>query len=274
MQQVQTGGGLQIRLPAKAANVSVVRHALAGLAETLGMDEMSIADLKTVVTEACMNVVVHAYDDEGGVLEVEASRDGDAMKVVVRDFGTGIRPDAGSADSESLRLGLSMIAALSRDFQISGGDGKGVEIGMWISLAGAADAPVEQAPADAAPEVHVTVAETDLLRPVLGRIVGALAARQDLTIDRLSDAMLLTDALSEGAPSGFSDRPVHISLLDGDGTIRLRVGPMDQGAADRLRSSLELDGVDGSLEKLANDFRSESDESGEYVVAHFATFKD
>ena len=48
-------------LPARAENVAVVRHALAGLAEEIGMDEAGIADLKTVVTEACMNVVAHAY---------------------------------------------------------------------------------------------------------------------------------------------------------------------------------------------------------------------
>ncbi len=50
-----------------------MRHALAGLADRIGMDEPGIADLKTVVTEACMNVVVHAYPaDEPGLLEVEA----------------------------------------------------------------------------------------------------------------------------------------------------------------------------------------------------------
>ena len=56
--------GIQMSLPAKAENVAVVRHAIAGLAERIGMDEPSIADLKTVVTEACMNVVVHAYPED------------------------------------------------------------------------------------------------------------------------------------------------------------------------------------------------------------------
>ncbi len=60
-------------LPARAENVAVVRHALAGLAGQIGMDEPGIAGLKTVVTEACMNVVVHAYPrDRPGSLEVEA----------------------------------------------------------------------------------------------------------------------------------------------------------------------------------------------------------
>ena len=53
--------GLLITLPGRPENVAVVRHAVAGLAEQIGMDEPGIADLKTVVTEACMNVVVHAY---------------------------------------------------------------------------------------------------------------------------------------------------------------------------------------------------------------------
>ena len=83
-------------LPAKAENVAVVRHAIAGLAERIGMDEASTADLKTVVTEACMNVVVHAYPEgETGLLEVDAMPDGDGLTVAVRDFGRGISPRPG-----------------------------------------------------------------------------------------------------------------------------------------------------------------------------------
>ena len=58
--------GLTITIPARSENVAVVRHAVAGLAERLGMEEPGVGDLKTVVTEACMNVVVHAYEDEPG----------------------------------------------------------------------------------------------------------------------------------------------------------------------------------------------------------------
>ena len=53
---------VEFSLPARAENVPLVRHALAGLAEALEMDPAEVADLKTVVTEACMNVVVHAYE--------------------------------------------------------------------------------------------------------------------------------------------------------------------------------------------------------------------
>ena len=64
---------VEFSLPAEAANVPLIRHALAGLAEALEMEPTEIADLKTVVTEACMNVVLHAYDEsETGPLEVDA----------------------------------------------------------------------------------------------------------------------------------------------------------------------------------------------------------
>ena len=59
---------VEFSLPAQAENVPLVRHALAGLAEALEMEPAEVADLKTVVTEACMNVVVHAYEHgEAGV---------------------------------------------------------------------------------------------------------------------------------------------------------------------------------------------------------------
>ncbi|HEY3192209.1 MAG TPA: ATP-binding protein, partial [Solirubrobacterales bacterium] len=67
-----TAGELRLALPATADNVMVVRQAVAGLGEALSLSGSRIADLKTVVTEACNNVVLHAYDDEPGPLLVTA----------------------------------------------------------------------------------------------------------------------------------------------------------------------------------------------------------
>src|SRR3954453_15547998 len=97
--------GLEMSLPAKAENVAVIRHALAGLAEEVGMDETGIADLKTVVTEACMNVVVHAYEGRVGPLNVDAEPDAEGLTVFVRDSGVGIKPRP-ETEPSSLRLGL------------------------------------------------------------------------------------------------------------------------------------------------------------------------
>jgi serine/threonine-protein kinase RsbW len=264
--------GLQMSLPARAENVAVVRHAVAGLGERLGMDDTSIADLKTVVTEAAMNAVVHAYpEDEGGLLSVEAFAELEGMTVVVRDYGMGIRPRP-EVERPSLRIGLTLIAALSTSFEIAGGVDRGTEIRMHLALRARNEdgngtiAEVATEPGPPPPEeTAVRVGPPELVGPVLSRIVGALAARREITIDRLSDAMLLTDAISAGAPQAFLDGHVELSIADDDAGVVLKVGPMTDGGAEQLRSSLDLPQI-GSLGSLADDLRVEPGDEGEFLV--------
>lgn len=257
-------------LPAKSENVAVIRHALAGLAEEIGMDEPGLADLKTVVTEACMNVVVHAYQEEPGPLSVEAQPDPDGLTVVVRDEGAGIRPQADS-ERDSLRLGLSLIAALSSSFSIAGGLDRGTEVTMRVPLKGGGangDDPVQMKPA-LADRTEVTIDRSELLAPVLARVVGALAARRDLSVDRVSDAVLVTDAIAGAAPHRFSDGRVKLGFDERADGIDLRLGPMEPGAASLIREDLEVPDVGGSLEVLADELTVEEADDGEYLVIRF-----
>src|SRR6202012_1285777 len=73
-------------------NVVLVREALSGIAATVGVDEIDLNDIRTAVTEACNNVVLHAYDGEEGPLQIEVFVSSRAVEVVVRDHGTGIKP--------------------------------------------------------------------------------------------------------------------------------------------------------------------------------------
>ena len=267
--------GLHMSLPARAENVAVVRHALAGLADRIGMDEPGIADLKTVVTEACMNVVIHAYPTgEPGLLEVEGKPELDGLTVVVRDYGMGIRPRP-DIERPSLRIGLTLIAALSKSFEIKGGVDRGTEIRMHLPL-DATEAESEGGPesavvAEVAEETEMRVGHPDLVAPILGRALGAFAARREVTVDRLSDAMLLSDAISAGAPQGFEDGHVSLSIADRDEGVELRVGPMKGGGAEQLRASLNLPDVGGSLESLADEVRVEQDDDGEFLVVGIAS---
>jgi serine/threonine-protein kinase RsbW len=255
-------------LPARAENVAVVRHALAGLAERLGMDEASLADLKTVVTEACMNVVVHAYAGmEPGPLEIEAESDGDGLTVLIRDHGSGIRPRP-DIDRPSLRIGLTLIAALSSSFEIKGGADKGTEIRMHVPLTAREEGPKNGSTFAVAAEnaTRIRVGPPEIVGPVLSRALSALAARQDISLDRLSDTMLLSDAISARAPQGFSDGHVSLSIAELPKGIELTVGPMTHGGAERLRASFELPEVGGSLEALTDELRVEEGDEGEYLV--------
>jgi serine/threonine-protein kinase RsbW len=265
--------GLQMVLSARAENVAVVRHALAGLAEEIGMDEAGLADLKTVVTEACMNVAVHAYRGGPGPLSVVAEPDEEGLTVTVRDEGIGIQPHA-DIERGSLRLGLSLIAALSSSFAISGGVDTGTEVKMRLSLRGGAPGSIDGDPVKMERELHETTEliadRAELLAPVLARVVGALAARRDLSVERLSDAVLVTDAIAAAAPSRFADGRVKLGLEDRGGGIALRLGPMDPGAAGEIRSELQVPDVGGSLEALADELAVERTAEGEYLVIRFA----
>lgn len=261
-------------LPARAENVAVVRHALAGLAERMGMDDPGIADLKTVVTEACMNVVLHAYpDEEPGLLEVEVTPELEGLTVVVRDYGMGIQPRP-DPERPSLRIGLTLIAALSSSFEIKGGVGRGTEIRMHLPLQ-ARDETAERDRASLAAPVRdeateLLVSDPDLIGPILGRAFGALAARHQITVDRISDAMLLSDAISAAAPEAFTDGHVKLAISDRPSGVELRVGPMSSSGVERMRGSFALPEGQGSLEALADELRVESAEDGEYLVIGIA----
>jgi hypothetical protein len=237
------------------------------------MDEPGIADLKTVVTEACMNVVVHAYPaEEPGLLEVEATQELDGLTVVVRDFGMGIRPRP-DIDRPSLRIGLTLIAALSKSFEIKGGVARGTEIRMHLPLqVTGGDPQREAAPAGSSVQdaAAMRVGHPDLVAPILSRALGAFAARREITVDRLSDTMLLSDAISASAPQSFEDGYVSLSIADRDEGLELRVGPMKGGGAEQLRASLNLPDVGGSLEALADEVRVEQDGDGEFLVVGIA----
>ena len=121
-----------LSVPARAENVAVVRQALAGLCEALLAEPRVVADVKLAVTEACTNVVVHAYPGREGVMEVEARPVDRTLSMVVRDHGLGIVP---RADSPGLGLGLPMIASLSDSVEIRGGADDGdTEVIMTFAL--------------------------------------------------------------------------------------------------------------------------------------------
>ena len=128
---------VQLTLPARAENVAVVRHALGGLGEALELDPQILSDVKLAVTEACTNVVVHAYPDGEGAMEIAAAiRDG-RLSIAVRDDGRGMLP---RADSPGLGLGLPLIATLAETLELGRDDDERTEVRMTFRLEPAGEA--------------------------------------------------------------------------------------------------------------------------------------
>jgi serine/threonine-protein kinase RsbW len=116
-----------LSLPARPESVAAARHAVADLGARLGYSQLRLHDLRTVVSEACMNAAVHAYEEPGGEFEVWAAPRVDGMRIDVSDRGTGIRPRP-AFDSPSARLGVLLIAALASSVEISSRSGGGTNL--------------------------------------------------------------------------------------------------------------------------------------------------
>jgi serine/threonine-protein kinase RsbW len=123
---------MELALPARAANIAVVRHAFGALGEAFAVDEQVLANIRLAVTEACTNVVVHAYPDgHEGPLEICATLREEKLVVVVRDEGPGIAP---RADSPGLGLGLPLIASLTESVLLGRDDDDRTEVRMTFPL--------------------------------------------------------------------------------------------------------------------------------------------
>jgi serine/threonine-protein kinase RsbW len=141
-----TAPDVRLTMPARAEGVAVVRQALAGMADALDFDAAVLADMKMAVSEACTNVVVHAYEDADGVLEVDMAADDRGLTIRVRDYGTGIQPQASrTREVPALGLGLPLIAALSDAYELRGSSGQGTEVRMTFHYARDGD-PADEHP--------------------------------------------------------------------------------------------------------------------------------
>jgi serine/threonine-protein kinase RsbW len=106
---------IRLTLPARPENVAVVRQVVDALAEALAVPDPVREDMRLAVTEACTNVVRHAYNGDDGTIDVIVQPIGDALEVTVSDAGRGTLP---SPDSAGPGLGLSLIEALADTLEV------------------------------------------------------------------------------------------------------------------------------------------------------------
>ncbi len=112
----------------------------------------------------------------------------------------------------------------------------------------------------------VSIVAGPLVGPVLRRVVGMMAARADLPLDRLDDAILVTDVISERAARHVRDSAVVVVLEPGDRSLSLRVGPFDPGGCKALVASAAVPGVGNVIEQLADELTIVPQDGSEYLV--------
>jgi hypothetical protein len=116
-------------------------------------------------------------------------------------------------------------------------------------------------------EATVVVRRESLVGPVLGRVIGMLAARADAPVDRLDDVMLVSDAIAAHGPAHAGDGTLRVHVQTTEEQLRLQVGPLQADGGRGLLRAAELPGVGNIVEQVASQVTVEPAEGGgEHLV--------
>jgi hypothetical protein len=116
----------------------------------------------------------------------------------------------------------------------------------------------------------VSIASGPLVGPILRRVVGMLAARADLPLDRLDDAVLVADLIAARAPAHVLHGTVDVSFEPGPRTLLLRVGPLRPGGGNALVVDAAVPGVGNVIEQLADELSVAGEGAEEFLNVRLA----
>jgi serine/threonine-protein kinase RsbW len=262
---------VRLDLESKPETLTLVRAALGGIADLLTIDPELLDDIKTAVSEACNNVVLHAYADGPGPLSVCLFVDEDTIVVNVRDHGPGI-PVTVPSDDRMQGVGIPVIRALAREAEFLPAQDGGTDVRM--TFAGTREGKRLFGPiASATPndgwtdgmtgDAVVSVSPLTILAGVLGRLARATAATARFSLDRFSDVYLVTDAVSELAAQAASGSRIGFAVVAAPRRLELTIGPFRQGSTDRLRDGSSPDRAVLPLVRLSDKLDVESGARGD-----------
>lgn len=130
---------LNISFPSKLINVQISRAILIGFLSELDLPMSVINELKTALSEAVTNAIVHGYNnDEKKIVDLSFSYDDLSIKMIVEDKGIGIENiDAAKEplfstkfDEERAGLGFTIMEVFTDSLQIESELGFGTKVTM------------------------------------------------------------------------------------------------------------------------------------------------
>lgn len=116
-------------------------------------------------------------------------------------------------------------------------------------------------------EATLRVTDVMLLGPVLGRVVGMLAARANCPVDRLDDALLITDAVAAHAPDHSASGTVQVRVATGGDGLVLEVGDLGPDGPKAMLQAAVLPQVGNVFERIADEVQATDD--GLRIVVRF-----
>lgn len=124
--------------PSKSANEGFARAAVACFAAQMDPTLEELGDIKTAVSEAVTNCIVHAYPNELGIITLRCRILKDhVLDIVVKDRGVGIedleqakKPMFTTGGTERSGMGITIMESFMTYFDISSEPGKGTTVHM------------------------------------------------------------------------------------------------------------------------------------------------
>ena len=129
---------MKLEFPARSVNEGFARAAVAAFAAQLDPTLAEIGDIKTAVSEAVTNAVVHAYPDVLGTVQVRVRiLPENVLDIVIRDKGCGMEdvekaraPMFTTGGPERSGMGFTIMESFMTSLQVTSKPGKGTTVHM------------------------------------------------------------------------------------------------------------------------------------------------
>jgi hypothetical protein len=115
------------------------------------------------------------------------------------------------------------------------------------------------------PPARISVLAGPLAAPVLSRVVGMLAARADLPVNRLDDAVLVADTIADVAPDHLHGDELGVEVQGESRALSLRVGPLKADGGRAVLDAAAVPGLGNVVERLADDVWTEDDGGTQFL---------
>lgn len=133
---------MTLDFPSKSANESFARAAVACFATQLDPTMEELGDIRTAVSEAVTNCIVHAYPDELGMITIRCRILKDnILDIVIKDRGVGIenveqacKPMFTTGGAERSGMGITIMESFMTSFTLTSVPGKGTTVHMRRKL--------------------------------------------------------------------------------------------------------------------------------------------
>ena len=131
-----------MEFPSKSSNEAFARSAVACFAAQLDPTLEELGDIRTAVSEAVTNCIVHAYPDDLGIIYLRCRILKDnVLDIVIKDRGVGIpdidqarRPAYTTGGSDRSGMGFTIMESFMSDLEITSKAGKGTAVHMRRKL--------------------------------------------------------------------------------------------------------------------------------------------